>query len=89
MTHDLKQYAERAPVKYRRAYAKALKGTLPPRSAIKVKCLECVCWQRMEGGTDQIGGCLVRSCPLWSLRPYQGKPRASATSTVEASPEGL
>jgi len=89
MSDQLKQYAERAPVKYRAAYLRALRGSLPPRGAIKVKCQECVCWQRTEGGRDQIGGCEVRSCPLWSLRPYQGRKRASATSSVEVTPEGV
>jgi hypothetical protein len=84
---DLKQYAERAPIKYRAGYLKALKGTASPRTAIKVKCLECVCWQRMEGGQDHIGGCSVRSCPLWSLRPFQTRKRASGTSAVKPAPD--
>lgn len=85
---DLKQFEQRAPVKYRALYLKALQGKLAPRSAIKIKCLECVCWQRMEGGVDQIGGCEVRSCPLWAVRPFQKPSRRRqaaqpATSSVE------
>ena len=82
---DLKRYADRAPTRYRALYLRALRGKLAPRSAIKAKCLECVCWQRMEGGRDQIGDCAVRSCPLWSLRPFQGSKRRSATSGPEVA----
>lgn len=85
---ELKQLAQRAPTKYRALYERSLRGSLAPRSAIKLKCLECVCWQRMEGGEDNIRDCSVRSCPLWALRPFQNPPRRrqvapSATSGVE------
>jgi len=84
---DLKRYTDRVPARYRALYLKALRGKLAPRSAIKAKCLECVCWQRMEGGKDSIGDCAVRSCPLWSLRPFQASKRRSKASAAEVSPE--
>jgi len=85
---ELKRLAQRAPVKYRALYERSLRGSLAPRSAIKLKCLECVCWQRMEGGNDQIKDCTVRGCPLWSARPFQKPPRRrhvtpSGVSSVE------
>jgi hypothetical protein len=85
---ELKTLAQRAPVKYRGLYERSLRGSLAPRSAIKLKCLECVCWQRMEGGIDQIKDCTVRGCPLWAVRPFQKAPRSrhvapSATSSKE------
>ena len=64
---------KRAPVKYRNLYGKALQGKLAPRSAIKIKCLECCGWERMRDGIDLIGGCSIRSCPLWAVRPFQAK----------------
>ena len=82
---ELKSLAGRAPKKYKALYLNALRGKIPPRSAIKVKCLECVCWQRMEGGRDNIKDCAVRSCPLWSLRPFQRQKRVRAISSVEVT----
>ena len=57
--------------KYRALYLRSLAGELPSRQAIRVKCLECVAWQRVDGGRDRIAECAARQCPLWALRPYQ------------------
>ena len=59
------------PVRYRQLYRRALAGELSPRQTIKAKCLECCCWKRHDEGIDQIADCVVRSCPLWALRPFQ------------------
>ena len=37
------------------------------REAIRDKCLDCTCDQRVE-----IKMCPVTNCPLWKHRPYQG-----------------
>lgn len=37
-----------------------------PAKAVKLKCLDCCCWQKTE-----ITHCTVRQCGLWKLRPYQ------------------
>jgi hypothetical protein len=79
------QLAARAPVKYRGLYLRALRGELAPRQAIKVKCYECCAWERLEGGTDRIGGCTVRGCPLWPLRPFQGAAESSHVPEGEGS----
>lgn len=34
--------------------------------AVKLKCLDCCCWDRTE-----ITNCTVRQCGLWAIRPYQ------------------
>jgi hypothetical protein len=62
---------EAVPVKYRALYAKALEGKVGRRDAIKLKCLDCCGWRRMDDGKDQIRDCVVRGCPLWSVRPFQ------------------
>jgi len=41
---------------------------VPVAKAIKLKCLDCCCWDRNE-----ITNCTVRQCGLWKLRPYQEK----------------
>jgi len=35
-------------------------------SAIKMKCLECCCFVKSE-----VRDCEIKTCPLWSIRPYQ------------------
>lgn len=35
-------------------------------AAIKAKCLDCCCWQRVE-----ISNCTAFACPLHPYRPYQ------------------
>lgn len=34
--------------------------------AIKLKCLDCCCWQEAE-----VRRCDIRDCALWPLRPYR------------------
>lgn len=58
------------PPSYRRQHRRAMEGTCSPRAAIKAKCLECSCFQRVE-----IANCAVLACPLWLFRPYvNGQP---------------
>ena len=87
---DIKAIAHSAPQKYRALYLKALQGKLSPRSAIKIKCLECCAWERFEGGKDKIGSCSVMRCPLWSLRPFQNRaqrPEVSASGAFSLEAE--
>ena len=35
-------------------------------AAIKLKCLDCVCWSKFE-----VRDCVVIECPLFPIRPYQ------------------
>ena len=44
--------------------AQAEQGSLP--ALIKLKCLDCVCWNRKE-----VRDCVVIECPLFPIRPYQ------------------
>ena len=53
------------PVKCRGAYLRAVRGKARP-AAVKVFCLECVCWVR-----EEVAHCTALACPLWSYRPYQ------------------
>ena len=43
-------------------------------AALKAKCLDCCCWQKLE-----ITTCTTSSCPLWPYRPYQ---KASAMNEI-------
>lgn len=59
---------ENTPVKYRAMAKKGFEGKISPRSAIKLKCLECVGYVR-----DDVTHCTGYSCPLWRLRPFQAR----------------
>jgi SNF2 family DNA or RNA helicase len=34
--------------------------------AIKLKCLDCCCWEK-----EEVKKCTVQQCGLWRLRPYK------------------
>lgn len=62
------------PAKHRAAVQKSLRGALPPRQAIRVKCLDCCHFDRAE-----VPACAVVLCPLWAVRPYRkAAPKGSA-----------
>lgn len=84
---DLDQRIALVPVKYRSLYERAVSGRLPPRAAIKVKCYDCVGWERFDSGRDRIGDCPCRGCPLWHLRPFQKPPGNRSKASREASGE--
>lgn len=56
------------PKASRMRYAKCMSGKISLRSAIKMKCNECVGHQRPE-----VTQCSSYGCPLWPYRPYQDK----------------
>lgn len=57
---------EHCPRRYQAMLVASVVGELSPRQAIKVACLECVCWQKTLVRT-----CTSLACPLYPLRPYQ------------------
>lgn len=54
------------PKRYLPLVDKAEKGSA--KACIKLKCLECSAWQSSE-----IKHCVIISCPLYPIRPFQGK----------------
>lgn len=62
------RYVQECPPKHRNSLARALQGEISPRQAIRVKCLACCNFERLEAQN-----CTVRICPLWKYRPYQSK----------------
>ena len=49
-----------------KAIDRAASGSM--KAAIKLKCLDCVCYQKKE-----VTLCETVDCPLWVFRPYQDK----------------
>lgn len=68
LTEDQLSQYEVIPEKFKYQYLKAVTGNSSPQSAIKQKCMDCVCW---ENYITEIGNCTVKTCPLWHHRPYQ------------------
>jgi hypothetical protein len=62
---------------YRRNYDKALSGN-SLSAAVKAKCLDCMCWEKVE-----VRDCAVVTCPLWLYRPYGERP---AVTEIEPEP---
>lgn len=58
---------EKIPPLYQGTFKKAAEGK-SKAAAIKAKCLECCCFQRIE-----VQNCTATSCPLWIYRPYQSE----------------
>jgi len=59
---------ESVPKAYQYAYAKGLQENATPKEIYKAKCLDCVAFENTK---EEIGGCTVRTCPIWHNRPYR------------------
>ena len=65
MNNEQKQCLAKIPTLYQGNYKSAMSGK-SKAAAIKAKCLDCCCWQRIE-----IANCSITSCPLHPYRPYR------------------
>jgi len=72
--------AKDMPRSFRKAYLRAATGGAWPRQAIRMFCLECVCYDRRE-----VALCTSLACPLWLYR--FGKRPGQAASPAEAAGE--
>ena len=55
------------PIHFKNMYEKAKKSKA---TALKLKCIECQCWQR-----NQVPLCTIQECPLWLHRPGVKRPK--------------
>ncbi len=71
MNEGQKQWFAEIPPVYQQNYKTAMSGK-SRAAAIKAKCLDCCCWQRVE-----ISNCSIETCSLYPYRPYRSheKPR--------------
>ena len=77
---EVEQYLERSvPEKHRIATERALRGQMSRSTAIRVKCLQCCCYDR-----EEVRHCAVLTCALWPVRPYaEHGPRAEEGEEIE------
>jgi hypothetical protein len=68
------------PKRYLPLIDKAEKGS--KNACIKLKCLECSNWQSTE-----VKHCVIIDCPLYPIRPFQGKADADEAGTENAANE--
>lgn len=61
-----RSYFKDIPKPYLTLMIASYQGKLPYSKAVKAKCLDCSCYDKTE-----ITNCTVKTCPLFSLRPYQ------------------
>lgn len=63
-----RSFIEQAPDLYKAPLERLYFGTGQKSRAlaVKLKCLDCCCFQR-----EEVRRCPVASCPLWGLRPFQ------------------
>jgi len=58
------RYYDKLPEKYRDIYRRAVEvGASARKSAIRAKCLDCMCWQEAE-----VRRCEITQCPCWPYR---------------------
>jgi len=50
-------------------------------AAVKAKCIDCSCYQKVK-----VAECQISGCSLWRYRPYQGK---KSKVELEAEPVGV
>ena len=65
MNEKQRKWLAKIPKVYQQNYRLAMSGK-SRASAIKAKCLDCCCWQRIE-----IANCPVETCSHWLYRPYR------------------
>jgi hypothetical protein len=76
---------QHVPDTMRAAYLRAALGQASAGEALKVRCLDCACWQRRE-----VVLCTAAGCPSWSSRPGRAQARATAEVEIRAlEAEGL
>ena len=68
MEERRKQRMESAPTSARGLLGRIFAGRASPRACVKGMCLECVGFERAA-----VRECVAWACPLWGIRPFQGK----------------
>lgn len=66
LSYELIQALEKVPDSCKALFNRVFNGGKSRADAVKAKCLECSCFDRGE-----ITECAIKTCPLFSFRPYQ------------------
>jgi hypothetical protein len=69
----------KVPLRFKPLYDRVQTGK-SRTAAVKLKCLDCACWQPGE-----VEKCVAKECPLWLYRPY-GVTKSSRRATAVQTP---
>lgn len=58
------------PLRYRKLFSKSVRGLVSSKTAIRAFCQSCVGYEDLP---ESVAACTAQLCPLYNLRPYQGK----------------
>ena len=65
---NISTYFRLLPDTCKKLWHRCFMGKSSNAEAIKAKCLDCCAYDR-----DEVKNCTVKTCPLWSKRPYAQK----------------
>lgn len=60
------------PIKHRGLFIKAVKKQVSSKRAIRAFCQSCMGYEDLPTSVRE---CTALTCPLWTFRPYQEKPK--------------
>lgn len=66
--------------KLQKTIDKACSGSM--KAAVKLKCLDCCGWEKME-----VAQCQAKECSLYNFRPYKRPSVVTSLDVVDVSPE--
>ena len=67
LPRKVQDYYKQVPKAYQMIFLKVhSEKKASATNAIKLKCLDCCCWER-----EEIRLCTVKQCGLWRIRPYK------------------
>lgn len=78
-TIPLEVLTKAVPKEFHKVVAKVAAGSM--KAAIKLKCLDCTCFQPTE-----IRECAIKECSLWAFRPYKNKVQTEVTESGTDNP---
>lgn len=81
MTEEQLVFRNTIPQQYRTSYDKAI-DKKSKVAAIKVKCLDCMNWDK-----KLVKECDITTCPLWSIRPYNRVRAGQKSSEIDDFPD--
>lgn len=74
--YSFEEMLKQVPENYHNDVKKAQEGSL--RAALKLKCLDCVCWQ-----PEEIRQCACFACGLYPHRPFKAKPEEEKAKLIQ------
>ena len=75
-SYSFEEMLKKVPENYHKEVEKAREGSL--RAAVKLRCLDCACWQ-----TEEVRQCTCIACGLYPHRPFKAKPEEEKAKLIQ------